>query len=70
MKNILLEKAFNYKRKKKLKNLPGYKYNEKIGAWISVNNKKIFLIKSNDYNLPNLGTKKEDVETGEDQKGA
>lgn len=66
MKHILLQKALKYKQRKKIEDPKGFSFDSLIGAWIN-NVDKSLLILSNDFKA--LGTKKEDVETGEDQKG-
>lgn len=66
MKHILLQKALSYKKRKEIKEPRGFKFDNLLGAWIN----KIdgsYLIEST--NFPAFGTKKEDIETGEDQKG-
>lgn len=66
MKHILLQKALKYKKRKEIEDPKGFSFDNIIGAWINkVDNS--FLIQSNDFKA--LGTKKEDIETGEDQKG-
>ena len=66
MRHILLEKAFNYKKRKELKAPEGYVFDHLLGAWKNEIDNTL-LVQSLKY--PGLGTKKEDVETGEDQKG-
>lgn len=64
--HLLIQKAFKHKRTKI--NLPSqYIYHSITGAWIEKDGK--FLIKSSNYKKYNIGTKKEDIETGEDLKG-
>lgn len=43
-------------------------YDDCIGAW-TLNNQEHFLVKDFLNSGPRYGTKKEDIETGEDQKG-
>ena len=66
MKHILLQKALRYKQRKQVEEPNGFTFDNKIGAWISKVNNSL-LIQS--LNFQKLGTKKEDIETGEDQKG-
>ncbi|MCO5267437.1 MAG: hypothetical protein M9897_00900 [Brumimicrobium sp.] len=66
MKHILLQKALKYKQRKRIEDPKGFSFNSLLGAWVS-NIDKSFLIFAKDFKA--LGTKKEDVETGEDQKG-
>ena len=66
MKHILLQKALIYKKRKEIEEPKGFSFNSLIGAWID-NADKTFLIQSKGFKA--LGTKKEDIETGEDQKG-
>jgi len=66
MKHILLQKALKYKKRRKIEAPNGYTFNSLLGAWINKIDDSL-LIKS--ANFPALGTKKEDIETGEDQKG-
>jgi hypothetical protein len=66
MKHILLQKAIKYKKRRKIEAPNGYSFDSVLGAWINILDNSL-LIKST--NFPALGTKKEDIETGEDQKG-
>ncbi len=66
MKHILLEKALRYRKRKKIDEPDGYYYDNVIGAWVSTKDKSL-LIDSEGF--PALGTKKNDIETGEDLKG-
>lgn len=66
MKNILLQKALKYKKKVDIEKPKGYSFNNLIGAWINDADKTL-LIQSEFFKA--LATKKEDIETGEDQKG-
>lgn len=66
MKHILLQKALKYKQRKEIETPKGFSFDSLLGAWVS-NIDKSFLIFAKDFKA--LGTKKEDVETGEDQKG-
>ena len=66
MKHILLKKALKYKKRKKIKAPENYTYDFKLGFWYNIFDKSL-LIKSPSFLA--LGTKKEDIETGEDQKG-
>jgi hypothetical protein len=66
MTHILLQKALKYKKRKEIDEPKGFSFDSLIGAWIN-NTDKSFLIQAKAFKA--LGTKKEDVETGEDQKG-
>lgn len=66
MKHILLQKALKYRQRKEIKSPNGFLFDSLLGAWVN-NIDKSLLIFSKDFKA--LGTKKEDVETGEDQKG-
>lgn len=66
MKHILLQKALKYKKRKKIEAPKGYLFNSRLGAWINEIDNSL-LIQSTNFLA--LGTKKEDIETGEDQKG-
>ena len=66
MEHILLSTAFNYKKRKQLLAPDGFYYNKTVGAWVSKLNEQLLI---NHTNFPTVGTKKEDIETGEDQKG-
>lgn len=66
MIHILLKKAFNYKKRKKLDAPEGYYYDRIVGAWLSFQDKTLLITHAK---FPAMGTKKEDIETGEDQKG-
>lgn len=66
MQHILLKKALKYKKRIEIKEPKGFSFNSLTGAWVN-NIDNTFLIQSKEFKA--LGTKKEDVETGEDQKG-
>lgn len=66
MKHILLQKAFIYKKREKITPPIGYEFNCFLGAWVSISDKSLLV---NHENFPWKGTKKNDIETGEDQKG-
>lgn len=66
MKHILLQKALRYKTRKEFEAPKGFSFDSILGVWIS-NSDKTFLIHSKEFKA--LASKKEDVETGEDQKG-
>ena len=65
MKHLLLRNHFSYK-KRVLNGLVGFFYNKNIGAWIDENDGSL-LVKN--IKFPGIASKKEDIETGEDQKG-
>ncbi len=66
MKHILLQKALKYKKRTKIEEPKGFLFDSLFGAWINIKNKTL-LIQAADFKA--LGTKKEDIETGEDRKG-
>jgi len=66
MKHILLSFPLTYKKRKLLEAPKGYYYDKLLGAWISELNDQL-LVKH--PNFLSVSTKKEDRETGEDQKG-
>lgn len=66
MKHILLNKAFEYRKRKDIIPPKDYVYNSNLGAWFHIVN-KLPLIFADDFKAQ--GTKKLDVETGEDNKG-
>lgn len=66
MKHILLRKAIVYKQRKDITPPKDYKYDFNLGAWIHKLSGNL-LINSDDY--LGQGTKKLDIETGEDNKG-
>lgn len=67
MTHILIEKAIIYE-KNELKDPADCIYDEELGLWLWGIDKEI-LVKSSNPNCPKRGTKKFDVETGEDNKG-
>jgi hypothetical protein len=66
MEHILLNFAITYKKRKLLEAPKDFYYNRILGAWISKVDEQLLV---NHLNFPSVGTKKEDRETGEDQKG-
>lgn len=66
MKHILLQKALKYKKRAEIEEPKGFSFDSLVGAWIN-NDDKTLLVQSKEFKA--LGTKKEDIETGEDQKG-
>ncbi len=66
MKHILLQKALKYKRRKEVEAPKGFSFDSLLDAWTN-NSDKTFLIEAIGFKA--LASKKEDVETGEDQKG-
>lgn len=66
MKHILLNRAFEYRKRKDITPPKDYVYNSILGAWINPTS-KLPLILAEDFKAQ--GTKKLDVETGEDNKG-
>lgn len=65
-KHILLEKAFVFKKEQKNFEDENYVYDHSFGYWVKKDNGKPAVY---DPEFPELQTKKEDIETGEDQKG-
>jgi len=69
-KHILLEKAYIYPSNRDSMTPDGCHYDFANGGWMRrEGGTEIFLVKSCDPNKPLAGTKKADLETGEDQKG-
>ena len=66
-KHILLDKLVIYE-KGKIKDPENCYYDEKQGLWLWGSKNEI-LVKSTNHNCPVRGTKKKDIETGEDLKG-
>lgn len=66
--HLLVEKALTYEVKD-LEDPRGSVYDNEIGAWIWTKGNE-FLVRSNDLGRPRPTTKKQDMETGEDLKGA
>ena len=66
MRHILLQKAFNYKKRRNIEAPEGYSFDNKLGAWKNNENNTLLI---NSTNYPSLGTKKHDIEIGEDHKG-
>ncbi|MCM8762805.1 MAG: hypothetical protein NC938_06430 [Candidatus Omnitrophica bacterium] len=68
--HILIEKAYIYSQKRRSLQPDGCHYDFENGGWMRrEENEEVFLVKSKDINKPMAGTKKADLETGEDQKG-
>ena len=67
-KHFLLKSAYVYKGKDKLDELPGCTFSEADGLWV-VRSTGEPLVTSQAPNSYYNGTKKNDIETGEDQKG-
>lgn len=69
-KHILLDKAHIFDEKRESMDPKGYRYDLKIGAWVKKGAEGLgILVRSDEPNRPMMGTKKADLETGEDQKG-
>ncbi len=66
MKHILLNRAFTYKKRKEIDPPKDFIYDSFLGAWVDKIDKKL-LVLAKDFR--GQGTKKCDVETGEDNKG-
>jgi hypothetical protein len=65
--HFLVDKTVIYE-KNELKDPNNSTYDDKLGLWLWGLNKDV-LVKSNNSDCPKRGTKKCDIETGEDQKG-
>ncbi len=66
MKHILFQKALIYKKRNDVTPSSEFDYDHILGAWVN-NSDDSLLISSPDFRAKT--TKKQDVETGEDQKG-
>lgn len=66
MGHILLDMAYTYAKRNEIIPPVDFYYDKQVGAWLSRNDHSL-LIKNNKF--PKIGTKKFDVETGEDNKG-
>lgn len=66
MAHILFKKYFVYRKRKEIKAPEGFIYDKLLGAWIDEKNNSPLVLHKD---FPLNGTKKQDVETGEDQKG-
>ena len=66
MTHILFQKAIRYKQKKEITPPQQYEYDYLIGAWSNTIDKTLLV---NSKNFQRIGSKKFDVETGEDHKG-
>ena len=66
VKHILIEKAFVYKKERENFEDENYVYDYSLGYWIKKDNGKPAVY---DPEFSGPRTKKEDIETGEDQKG-
>lgn len=69
-RHVLLDKAFVFPRDKGPQDPEGCVYSREKGLWLREEEGQfVALVRSNDPNKPIAGTKKADIETGEDQKG-
>lgn len=66
--HFLLCKAHSYRRKPLPEILDNCSYERERGLWVFFDSKEE-MVKSKREDIPFLGTKKEDIETGEDAKG-
>ena len=66
-KNILMDNLILFD-KKEIDAIENSSYDEKRGLWLWGDDNEV-LVKSNNANCPIMGTKKFDIESGEDQKG-
>ncbi len=66
MNNIIIDNWILFDRRE-IENIENTHYDEKRGLWIW--DETEVLVKSNSADCPIRGTKKADIETGEDKKG-
>lgn len=66
--HLLVGRAFTYPKKDALKDPEDSQYDTRLGAWLWGSDRDV-LVKSANRDKPRPGTKKEDIETGEDLKG-
>jgi hypothetical protein len=66
--HFLVNKAFVYEKERELRDPEDCVYDTILGLWLWGPNKEI-LVNSDSPRRPRYGTKKNDVETGEDNKG-
>ncbi|PYG84276.1 hypothetical protein LY28_03696 [Ruminiclostridium sufflavum DSM 19573] len=64
--HFLLKKAKIYEAKPQLTDMKGYSFQKQSGYWIRINTGLPMMAENNPLKC---GSKKEDVETGEDHKG-
>lgn len=72
MQHYLLEKAITHPRRRtNLQSSIGseWRYDRHVGAWVSRSDATQLLAESDSVDRPRPPTKKDDMETGEDQKG-
>lgn len=69
-KHLLVKKAFIFPENKRSSDPPGCRYDFANGGWMhKEDGQEVFLVKSKHPARFMAGTKKADLETGEDQKG-
>lgn len=68
MENVLVKNVKLFGNTGNADALSDFKYDAKLGAWISELDGSV-MVKGSDVRRPSPGTKKCDVETGEDMKG-
>lgn len=66
--HLLVKKALVYSKRERLSNPEGSIYDDVLGVWLWGKEKEV-LVKSDNPFRPKCGTKKADIETGEDVKG-
>jgi hypothetical protein len=66
MKHILLHNLFSLEKRNSITPPSNFSYNKEVGAWIDCQNGSLLMLHSS---FAQVGTKKFDVETGEDHKG-
>jgi hypothetical protein len=66
--HLLIGKAFTYPQRDALKGPEDSQYDTTLGLWLWGPGNDV-LVKSANRDKPRPGTKKEDIETGEDLKG-
>lgn len=65
MRHIFFQEPFYYKKRAEVKPPKGYDYDHLFGAWVNTTDKSLLIFSKK---FPELGTKKFDIETGEDHK--
>ena len=68
MNHLLIKKAYKFPSDRKLEDPENCVYDEIKGMWLWGDEKEV-LVKSDNPLKPVCGTKKNDIETGEDSKG-
>lgn len=66
--HLLLSRAFTYPTRERLEGPEDSRYDARLGAWLWGPDGDV-LVRSANRDKPRPGTKKFDIETGEDMKG-